>query len=91
MLPWPDETFHDLLVHARMLEEHEKQFAASAERRSGKTGRKSTRVEDPNLKEQTGVESSSSKNNNERGGSTLPTKATERHYSSDDTSKGTVH
>ena len=39
--PRPDESFHDLLARARMLEEHERQFSASAESRSGKSGRKS--------------------------------------------------
>ena len=38
--PRPDESFHDLLARARMLEEHEKQFQASAESRSEKAGRK---------------------------------------------------
>ena len=33
--PKPEETFHDLLARARMLEEHEKQFAASAETQAG--------------------------------------------------------
>ena len=28
--PIPEETFHDLFARARMLEEYEKQFAASA-------------------------------------------------------------
>ena len=32
--PKPDEGFHELLARARMLEEHEKQFAASAQTRS---------------------------------------------------------
>ena len=38
--PKPDESFHDLLARAHMLEEHEKQFQASAESRSDKVGRK---------------------------------------------------
>lgn len=33
--PKPDESFHDLMAHARMMEEYEKQFAASAEARAG--------------------------------------------------------
>ena len=36
--PRPDESFHDLLARARMLEEHERQFSVSAESRSGKSG-----------------------------------------------------
>ena len=40
--PKPDETFHDILARAHMLEEHEKQFVASAELRPGRTGRKPT-------------------------------------------------
>ena len=34
--PKPDESFHDLLVQARMLEEQEKQFSASRTRKSGR-------------------------------------------------------
>ena len=37
--PKPDESFHDLLLRARMLEEHEKQYQASAESRSEKAWR----------------------------------------------------
>jgi len=32
--PKPDEGFHDLLARVRMFEEHEKQFAASAQTRN---------------------------------------------------------
>ena len=44
--PKPDETFHDLLARARMMEEYEKQFAVPAEvqansgRPSGKQAKK---------------------------------------------------
>jgi hypothetical protein len=34
--PKPDESFHDLLAQARMLEEQEKQFSASRTRKSGR-------------------------------------------------------
>ena len=73
----PDETFHDLLARAQMLEEHEKQFVASAELRPGRTGRKPTRGEDPKSKEQTNTEPSSSRKRTGKNGSTSPTKATE--------------
>ena len=43
--PKPDESFHDLLARARMLEEHEKQFSGYNEPRTGKSGRKSGPVE----------------------------------------------
>ena len=75
--PKPDETFHDLLARVRMLEEHEKQFAASAELCPGSTGRKPTRGEVPKSKEQTNTESSSRRSTG-KNGSTSPTKATER-------------
>ena len=75
--PKPDESFHDLLARARMLEEHEKQFAASAELRSGKSGKKPMQAEEPKPKGSTSSESDSTKKTSEKSGSTNLTKTPE--------------
>ena len=58
--PKPDESFHDLLARARMLEEHEKQFSASAESCTGKSGRKSGSVDPKRSSSQKKTEQDSS-------------------------------